>query len=257
MRATDYLIKNNKNQMTEEELNATEEYTNQGALIGLEGADEGMMGDIMSTLRRMNPLRRMRTMNKLAQPPYPSKGSRAEMEKFFNELPAHIKNGLKKGELRLADTVIYSIKPVTQTTIKMFETQDVQEIGLRNVSNAKLPKNQALLVSGIILLAGVSADQTPANVMATDFEGIEAIPSIVSGEFYLNGNKKQLIPETSNYVFRTKGYTLFPMGYYKLDNPRLIPDDVLIEFVVELGGMTGIANNTQLFAGLHGTITTP
>ena len=243
--------------MTEEELNATSEYTNQGALIGLDGADDGMVGDLMTTLKKMNPFKRMRTMNKLAQPPHASRGSRAEMEKFFNELPAHIRQGLQKGELRLADTVIYSIKPVTQTTIKIFETQDVQEIGLRNISNAKLPKNQALLVSGIILLAGVSADQTPASVMATDYEGIEAIPSIVSGEFYLNGNKKQLIPETSNYVFRSKGYTMHPMGYYKLDNPRLIPDDVLIEFVIELGGMTGIAANTQLFAGLHGTITTP
>ncbi len=243
--------------MTEEELNATSEYTNQGALIGLDGADDEMVGDLMTTLKKMNPFKRMRTMNKLAQPPHASRGSRAEMEKFFNELPAHIRQGLQKGELRLADTVIYSIKPVTQTTIKIFETQDVQEIGLRNISNAKLPKNQALLVSGIILLAGVSADQTPANVMATDYEGIEAIPSIVSGEFYLNGNKKQLIPETSNYVFRTKGYNMRPVGYYKLDNPRLIPDDVLIEFVIELGGMTGIAANTQLFAGLHGTITTP
>ncbi len=92
---------------------------------------------------------------KLSAPPHMSKGSRAEMEKHFKELPAHIREGLKKGELRLADTVIYSIKPALQTTIKMFETQDVQEIGLRNISNAKLPKNQALLVSGIILLAGV------------------------------------------------------------------------------------------------------
>jgi|SRR6185437_7791771 len=244
--------------MTEEELNATEEYTNQGALLGLDGNDEELVNGVLGALRKMNPLKRARTMQKLAQPPHASRGSRAEMEKFFNELPAHIRQGLKKGELRLADTVIYSIKPVTQTTIKMFETQDVQEIGLRNISNAKLPKNQALLVSGIILLAGVSADQTPANVMATDFEPIDAMPTIVSGEFYLNGNKKQLIPETSNYVFRsTKGNSLQPLGYYKLHNPRLIPDDVLIEFVVELGAMTNLNANAQLFVGLHGTITTP
>jgi hypothetical protein len=245
--------------MTEEELNATSEYTNQGALLGLDGADDETVGEVLGALKKMNPLKRMRTMHKLTQPTHDSRGSRAEMEKFFNELPAHIKQGLKKGELRLADTVIYSIKPVTQTTIKMFETQDVQEIGLRNISNAKLPKNQALLVSGIILLAGVSADQTPANVMATDFEPIDAMPTIVSGEFYLNGNKKQLIPETSNYVFRApKGnFSMQPVGYYKLHNPRLIPDDVLIEFVVELGAMTNLNANAQLFVGLHGTITTP
>jgi len=244
--------------MSEEELNATEEYTNQGALLGLDSDDDELVGDVMSTLKKMNPLKRVRTMHKLTNPGHASKGSRAEMERFFNELPKHIKEGLRKGELRLADTVIYSIKPVTQTTIKMFETQDVQEIGLRNISNAKLPKNQALLVSGIILLAGVSTDQTDPNVMATDFEPIDAMPTIVSGEFYLNGNKKQLIPETSNYVFRNgKNTSLRQIGYYKLHNPRLIPDDVLIEFVVELGAMTNLAPNTQLFAGLHGTITTP
>jgi hypothetical protein len=243
--------------MTEEELNATEEYTNQGGLLGLDGNDEELVGEVMGALKRMHPLKRMRTMHKLTHPGHTSKGSRAEMERFFNELPAHIREGLKKGELRLADTVIYSIKPVTQTTIKMFETQDVQEIGLRNISNAKLPKNQAMLVSGIILLAGVAASANAPDVMATDYEEIGAIPSIATGEFYLNGNKKQLIPETSNYVFKTRGYNLQQIGYYKLHNPRLIPDDVLIEFVVELGGMTNIAPNTQLFAGLHGTITTP
>jgi hypothetical protein len=244
--------------MSEEELNAIDEYTNQGGLLGLDGHDDELVGEVLGALRKMNPLKRARTMQKLSHPGHSSKGSRAEMERFFNELPAHIREGLKKGELRLADTVIYSIKPVTQTTIKMFETQDVQEIGLRNISNAKLPKNQALLVSGIVLLAGVSVDQTPANVMATDFEPIDAMPVVVTGEFYLNGNKKQLIPETSNYIFRTaKNMSMQPLGYYKLHNPRLIPDDVLIEFVVELGAMTNIAANTQLFVGLHGTITTP
>ena len=243
--------------MSEEELNATDEYTNQGGLIGLDGNDEELMDGVMGALKKMHPLKRARAMHKLSMPGHASRYSRAEMEKFFNELPAHIKEQLKKGELRLADTLIYTIKPVTQTTIKMFETQDVQEIGLRNVSNAKLPKNQAMLVSGIVLLAGVSASANIPDVMKTAFSGIEAMPSIVSGEFYLNGNKKQLIPETSNYVFRTAGYTMYQAGYYKLHNPRLIYDDVLIEFVVELGGMTGIAANTQLFAGLHGTITTP
>ena len=83
------------------------------------------------------------------------------MEKHFRELPAHIKSALAKGELRLADTIVYSIKPVNSKTIKLFETQDVKEVGLRNISNAKLPKNQALLVSGIVLLASIPADELP------------------------------------------------------------------------------------------------
>ena len=179
------------------------------------------------------------------------------MEKHFSELPKHIQEGLRKGELRLADTVIYSIKPASSKTIKLFETQDVREIGLRNISNAKLPKNQAFLVSGIILLAGVSADQTPDAVMATNFAGIETAPAFCTGEFDLKANKKQIVPETSNNVFKTNGFTMVPAGYYKLANPRLIHVDILIELTISLGTMVGVNPNAQIWAGLHGTITTP
>jgi hypothetical protein len=234
-------------------LEGAEEYNNAGALLGLEGDNEELLG----ALRKMNPIQRQSTINKLTTPPVPSKGSRAEMEKHFKELPAHIKEALRKGELRLADTVIYSTKPVTSRTIKLFETQDDKEIGLRNVSNAKLPKNQVLLVSGIILLTGISADATKDKIMATAFSAIEATPTIANGEFNLKSNKKQIVPDTGNSVFKTAGTSLVPTGYYKLANPRLIEDDVLIEMTIELGTMEGIAPNTQIWVGLHGTITTP
>jgi len=235
-------------------LEGTEEYNNQGALLGLDGA-EGE--ELLGALRRMNPIQRQKWVNKLSHPGAMSKGSRAEMEKHFAELPAHIRQGLAKGELRLADTVIYSIKPVTSKTIKMFETQDDKEIGLRNVSNAKLPKNQALLVSGIVLLAATAADATKDKVIAANFDKIESFPAIANGEFSLKSNKKQFVPETSNTVFKTSNMHIIPVGYYKLANPRLIHDDVLIEFTVELGTTAGVPDNSYIFAGLHGTITTP
>jgi hypothetical protein len=179
------------------------------------------------------------------------------MEKHFAELPPHIKNGLAKGELRLADTIIYSVKTATSKTIKMFETQDDKEIGLRNISNAKLPKNQCLLVSGILLLAGNSTDLTKDKIMSTAFDKLESFPSIANGEFSLKANKKQIVPETSNAVFKTNNMNMVPLGYYKLANPRLIQDDILIELTIELGTMEGLTANTQVFVGLHGTITTP
>ena len=234
----------------------TEEYNNAGALIGL-GESEENTGAVMKALNHMDPIKKGRTINRLTALPPASKGSRAEMEKHFSELPKHIQEGLRKKELRLADTVIYSIKPANSKTIKLFETQDVREIGLRNISNAKLPKNQALLVSGIILLAGVSADQTPDAVMATNFSGIETVPAFGSGEFDLKANKKQIVPETSNNVFKTGGFNMVPAGYFKLANPRLIHDDILIELTISLGTMVGVNPNAQIWAGLHGTITTP
>ena len=235
-------------------LEGIEEYNNQGALLGIDGA-EGE--ELLGALRRMNPIQRQRTINKLSNTGAGSRGSRAEMEKHFAELPAHIKEALVRGELRLADNTIYSIKPVTSKTIKLFETQDDKEIGLRNVSNAKLPKNQALLVSGIYILAGTSADATKDKVIATNFKGLEDFPAIANGEFNLKTNKKQIVPETSNGIFKTINNHNIPMGYYKLANPRLIQDDVLIEMTIELGSVDGIPNNTYIFAALHGTITTP
>jgi hypothetical protein len=235
-------------------LDGIEQYNNAGALLGLEGV-EGE--ELLGALRKMNPVARQRTINKLATPPAQSKGSRAEMEKHFTELPAHIKNALAKGELRLADTIIYSIKAVNSKTIKLFETQDVKEVGLRNISNAKLPKNQALLVSGIILLASIPADGTTDKIIGSKFIQLEDFPSIANGEFSLKANKKVIMPETSIAAFKTQNMHSLPLGYFKLANPRLIHDDILIEATVDLGSMEGLDPKTQLYVGLHGTITTP
>jgi hypothetical protein len=229
------------------------EFNNIGALLGLDG---DISNELLGALKALPPIRRQMAVNKLTAP-MSSKGSRAEMEKHFRELPAHIKAQLAKGDLRLADALIYSIKPVVSRTIKMFETQDDKEIGLRNISNAKLPKNQALLVSGIVLLAGVSASASKDDIMATAYAKVEDYPAIANGESNLKANKKIIMPETSNNFFKTVGLTTVPVGYYKLSNPRLIHDDIQIEYTVELGTMVGIAPNTQLFVGLHGTITTP
>lgn len=237
-----------------ETIEGTEEYNNQGALLGLDGLDNP---ELLGALKRMNPLKRAKVVNKLTAAPPPSKGSRAEMEKHFGELPPHIKTALSKGELRLADTIIYSIKPATSKTIKMFETQDDKEIGLRNISNAKLQKNQCLLVSGIIILAANATDATKDKVMAAAYDKLEAFPAIANGEFSLKANKKQIVPETSNSVFKTSNMHMVPIGYYKLANPRLIVDDILIELTIELGTMEGLTATTNIFAGLHGTITTP
>ena len=237
------------------ELEGLGEYNNSGALLGLEGADD----DLLGALRSMNPVTRHKTMSKLFGSNR-SKGSREEMEKHFHELPQHIKEGLLKGDLRLADTIIYSRKPVNSKTIKLFETQDVKAVGLRNISNAKLPKNQALLVSGIILLAGVVGDRAVNDdaVMSTPFVKIEDFPALANGEFTLKANKKSIMSDVDCAVFKTANNTHIPFGYYKLANPRIIQDDILIEATVELGSLTGInTDKTFMYVGLHGTITTP
>lgn len=239
------------------ELDGISEYNNAGALLGLEGAERD---ELMGAINELDPISRVRVINKLAGGIAPSKGSRAEMEKHFAELPKHIKDGLNKGELRLADTIIYSRKQVNSKTIKLFETQDVKAVGMRNISNAQLPKNQALLVSGIFLLAAVVADGnlTDDKVMSASYGKVEDFPAISNGEFTLKANKKIILSDVCNTVFKTANNHQLPIGYYKLANPRIIVDDVQLEATIELGSLTGIDTaKTFLYVGLQGTITTP
>ena len=232
------------------------EYSNAGELLGLDGDD--MSPDLMGYLGSLDALSRFKVMNKLKKRHIPSVGSRAEMEKFFGELPKHIKEQLASGKLRLADHLIYSIKPIQGAkTIKLFESQDVKEVGIRNVSNAKLPKNMAMLVSGIYLLQGVAASLSTDDIKQATFGTLSSVGALANGEFKLKANKKQLVSDTSNRNFCTDDYHLRPKGYYKLNNPRLIHDDVDIEFEVELGSISGINANSVLYIGLEGTATIP
>lgn len=231
------------------------EYTNPTELLGLNGE---MDTELLGYLNALNPVARAKAMNKLVKRHIPSQGSRAEFEKFFVELPKHIKEQLLQGKLRLADQLIYTIKPVKGAkTIKMFESQDVKEVSLRNISNAKLPKNMALLVSGIFMLQGEAASLGVDDIKVTKFETIEGIGALANGEFKLKANKKQLVSDTSNRKFVTTQFDMVPKGYYKLANPRLIHDDIDIEFEIELGTVSGITENTVLFVGLEGTATIP
>jgi hypothetical protein len=80
---------------------------------------------------------------------------------------------------------------------------------------------------------------------------------LANGELKLKANKKQLVSDTSNRKFVTTDFSQVPKGYYKLANPRLIHDDLEIEFEVELGTVSGLTPNTVLYVGLEGTATIP
>ncbi|MBL4625137.1 MAG: hypothetical protein JKY42_08370 [Flavobacteriales bacterium] len=227
------------------------EYNNVGELFGI--------GELERATRGMSPVKQAMFIRKVAGRVNNSRRSRAEMEKFFKQLPKHVKGELLKGGVRLTDYTIYSTKLVNSKTIKMFESQDDKEVGLRNISNAKLPKNMVFLVSGIILLTGTSADQNDKEAnKAINFNSISDVPAISNGEFSLKANRKQIVPENQSMRrFVTDNDTTVPMGYYKLDNPRLIRDEELIEFTIELGTQFDIPRGQFIYVGLDGTGTTP
>lgn len=225
------------------------EYNNIGELFGI--------GELETATHGMSPIKKAMFIKKLYGQVHSSRRSRAEMEKFFKQVPKHVKQELLKGGVRLADYTIYSTKQITSKTIKLFETQDEKETGVRNISNAKLPKNMVFLVSGIYLLTGKAASLEPDAVKAIPYNVVSTAPAIANGEFSLKANRKQIIPENQSIRrFVTGNFSTLP-GYYKLDNPRLIRDEELIEFTVELGTMEGLPKEQFLYVGLDGTGTTP
>ena len=227
------------------------EYNNMGELYGFD--------QLEAATEHMSPVKRAMFIRKLSAPLNQSRRSRGEMEKFFKELPKPVKSELLRGSLRLADYTVYSIKIINSKTIKMFEKQDDKEVGVRNISNAKLSKNMVFLVSGIILLTGTSSDPNDKEAnKAIDFSSVSSIPALANGEFSLKANRKQIVPENqSNRGFVTDNDNTMMLGYYKLDNPRLIRDEELIEFTIELGTQFGIPPGQYIYVGLDGTGTTP
>lgn len=242
-----------------------------------------------------------------------NKGSRAEFLAFAStrEVPDSVKAGLESGKLKLADMMIYSIRLVDGKTVKMFQTQDSKEIGLRNIDRARLPKQQTLLVSGIQLLAAWTFKEgTGTSAIRADDEGLAKLakfypldtyfkqPALVgrnaggavttvmeeettaltstagvvmideayspfsgleTGVFTFRSNRTDLISEMPLTVFK-ENHSLLPKGYYKLDNPRLIQDDVEIEFELQLGEEVEADNDNEavwVLVGLHGTGTIP
>lgn len=229
-------------------------FNNAGELMGLDGA---MNGELSAFLGSLDPVSRAAVIQKLTKKAA-SMGSRAEFEKHFKELPDHVKQGLLKGDLRLTDYMLYAVKQVTSKTVKMFEPQDVRETSMRNVANAKLPKNFVFVVSGIFLLAGVPTDLTADKIKATDYKTIKDFPAITTGEHYFKANKQHIIAENNaNRSFVTDNNHYVNLGYKKLHNPRLIRDEEVMEFVLELGTMDGLDAKTHVFVGLDGTGTTP
>jgi hypothetical protein len=95
------------------------------------------------------------------------------------------------------------------------------------------------------------------DVKTTKFEPIENVGAIANGEFKLKANKKQLVSDTSNRNFVTTEFNMVPKGFYKLANPRLIHDDIDIEFEIELGTISGVDANAVIYVGLTGTATIP
>jgi hypothetical protein len=186
--------------------------------------------------------------------------SRTEMKSRIRRLPAEVQEALKKGALRLVDTVLYNTKPLLKTT-RMFEEKDKYDLGICNVNGAKLEKNQCMLVTGLqFKVLPVYGDLKP-NVFNASQDAVEYYGAVATGEFSMKIDRRIVIPETSNMVFWTEGEStgLSWRKFHKLANPLLIKEGEMIDLTVELATTTGFPEDSTLHlrVELFGTITTP
>lgn len=204
------------------------EYENIADLMGID-TDGG--GDLLGRIARLPKDRQGAALRRLMRPPSVTVGdnnSRKELEKKFAQLPREIKEGLIKKRLQLVDTRFYIVKDIAgKLTIDVFQGTDNKNVGLGNIANQKLEKDNWFIVSAIRMLYG----ESPAGKESADFTTLP--PVILNGEFELEAGQKKIVGLITNEVFDTRNKTDVSIGYYKLDSTKIIEPQVEIKMPVK------------------------
>jgi hypothetical protein len=158
--------------------------------------------------------------------------SRQELEQKFAQLPKEIKDGLLNKRLQLVDTRFYVVKEIgTKQSIDVFQGTDNKNVGLGNVANQKLEKDNWFIVSAIRMLYG----ESPEGKEKADFTHLP--PVILNGEFEFEAGQKKIVGLITNEVFDTRNRTDVPIGFYKLHSTKLIEPQVEIKMPVKFASI--------------------
>ena len=205
-----------------------------------------------------------------------ARGSRSEMmEKISLIEDKEIVRDLARHRRHIADSVITINKLATSngdptTNIKMITDGDSKVVGLSDLNFGRFEKDEYFILSGISLLGGIAKTANNAGVQGCRYG--ELPDSVLNGIFELKANGKTLNRIISCEVFRTFqtrevdhtadkygfGYTIGVkaphFNYHKLDNPKLIEPQQLIEMNITTAVATD--QNTALKLILWGSIIT-
>lgn len=225
------------------------EYTNVADLLG----DSSDFGEVLGRISRLPKDQQGKAIAALVKRPdatIAGNSSRIEFEKKFRQLPKEIREGLLKKRLQLADTRFYVIKDIaSKTFVDMILGTDQKNVGLGNLANAKLEKDNWFILSAMRLLYAESA----GGMFTADFTHIPAV--IRNGEFEFEAGNKKLVGLISNDVFDTIGRTDMPIGYYKFESVKIIEPQVEIKMPVKFAAAAGA--NTFLKVVFIGTSVIP
>ena len=226
------------------------EYTNTADLMGIDtdGAQE-----LLGRISKMPKEKQAGVLRKLLNRPPVSiseNNSRQELEQKFSQLPKEIKDGLLKKRLQLVDTRFYVVKEISgKQTVDMFQGTDNKNVGLGNIANQKLEKDNWFIVSAVRMLYGESAD----GKEKADYVILPAI--ILNGEFELEAGQKKIVGLITNTIFDSRSRNEIQVGYYKLHSTKVIEPQVEIKMPIKF---SAVANaNSFLKVEFIGTSVVP
>lgn len=205
------------------------EYSNNADLMGINTDGADLLGRL-ARLPKDQQATALKQIMKGAKTGAPSGSgnSRHEMEQKFLQLPVEIRQGLMNKRLQLADTRFYVVKDISgKNSIDIFQGTDQKGVGLGNLANQKLEKDNWFIIYAILMRYAVSA----SGALDADFTHIA--PIIRNGEFELEAGNKKLIGLTDSSSFDTRDRHDIPIGFYKVENTKIIEPQVEIKMPVK------------------------
>lgn len=210
---------------------------------------------LLGAIGAMPPIQKRAAVSKLTQTRMSAGGhnlsSRDEAMMRLGMLPIPIRDGLAAKRLQLADTVFYIVKAAgTSTTVKMITNADLKSVGVSNLPNGKLDKDNYFLLTHVRLVSGVSENG-----------GVDAafgVPekSIVNGQVEFKVGTKYLLPnEFGLSVFDTTSKNDSLAGMFRLSSPKWIEPQQQLEFNMDLAKIA--APHTFIRLELHGSSVIP
>ena len=170
-----------------------------------------------------------------------------------------LQRGLTTSTLKLTDCSIYSTKDASSSRlVRLFETSDVEEEGITNVTAAKLQRNQLVLVDRIRLMAAnasAAINGSAAVLSALKYEGIRNHGGLVGGSITIRQSNKNVLYQLSLRNFDTTGRLDRKTGEYFLSSPILLRPQQLIEANLDLG--KALPDRQAVRIELLGTQTSP
>lgn len=218
--------------MNELEMLMESEFGNTSDLLGL---DTESYQSLMGVIKKLPPTQQIKAVQKIAKnvPVALKRGSRNEMELRFGQLPKEIREGLLKKRLQLVDQRFYVVKEITsKSSIDVIVGTDQKAVGLANIANGKLEKDNWFILTAIKIGYAISATKESAEFgLPTAF--------IKNGEFELEAGNKKLLPAIDAEVFNTTTRSDIEIGVFELQNPKLIEPQVEIKMPFKFAASAG------------------